>query len=62
MNRPNRCTECDGIGLKVGTAPSKLYRCGVVTFAYTCPTCLGSGRSMPVSIADSKLAAAGDSL
>jgi|GEM_PF-5813112 len=60
MAHPNQCPDCKGLGLKVREVPSHLYACGFTTQAYTCPRCLGTGRSMPVSLADGKLAATGD--
>ena len=58
----NKCLDCKGIGLKVREVPTKLYTCGFYTAAYPCPTCLGTGRIMPVSLQDSKTASTGDAL
>ena len=57
----SKCRPCDGIGKVVLHHPSPLYSCGFITVAETCPSCLGSGRVMPVP-ADFKSASAGDSL
>lgn len=56
---PNKCVDCGGCGKKVHEVPCDLYPSGIVTEAYTCPTCLGSGRKPP-TVADAKMAAAGD--
>ena len=56
-----KCRPCDGIGMIVLHRPSPIYPCGFITVAETCPSCLGSGRVMPVP-ADFKSASAGDSL
>ena len=58
----NKCLDCKGIGLKVREVPTSLYTCGFYTAAYPCPTCLGTGRIMPVSLQDSKTASTGESL
>jgi DnaJ-class molecular chaperone len=55
---PNKCSECKGIGLVVRQVPCDLYTNGFATVAATCPTCLGSGRNMPLPV-DVKLLAAG---
>lgn len=59
LTKKNKCTKCDGHGKIVLTRPCDLYRCGYANFAETCPTCLGSGRLMPVPIYDEKMLAAG---
>jgi hypothetical protein len=55
----SKCQRCDGIGMSVRAVQTRMYRCGFVNVAETCPICLGTGRSMPVSLVDNKMAAAG---
>lgn len=57
----NQCPKCDGIGLLVREVVCGMYQRGLKSEAYTCPTCLGSGRRfppLPVAV-DGKMAAAG---
>lgn len=55
----NKCPKCNGMGLEVVSRQTDMYACGYATFAETCHFCLGSGRPMPLPIADEKMLAAG---
>ena len=59
---PNKCAECKGVGLVVREVYSDLYECGFTTKAFTCPTCLGTGRAMPEVIDHKMLAAGGETV
>lgn len=58
---PQKCPVCRGLGMLVHEVPCDLYGSGITTEAYTCGTCLGSGRRMP-EVVDVKMAAAGGAL
>jgi hypothetical protein len=48
------------VGRIVRTLPSSFYKCGTITQAITCPSCLGTGRVMPAPLDDAKIAASND--